>query len=142
MGSAQSQCNWWSGGFDHDDIAVDARAIFITKPLACSCAKIKNGRSLMEFLIMVCSATLQDEIDMLFEELRITSYTHILEATGAGEGGGIRLNNEVWPGENSMYLVSASPEQTAKIKEWVRTYRKKEIREGLKLFSLPLNEVI
>lgn len=97
---------------------------------------------MMEFLIIVCSATLQDEIDALFERLEITSYTHVPEATGSGKGGGTRLNDEIWPGENSMYMIAGSPTQAARIKEWVKEYRQRPLREGLKLFSLPLNEII
>lgn len=96
----------------------------------------------MEFLIIVCSATLQDVVDDLFEEHQITSYTHILEATGAGQGGGIRLNDEVWPGENSMYMIALDKTKAEVLKSWVREYRKETPREGLKLFSLPLNEII
>jgi hypothetical protein len=96
----------------------------------------------MELLIIVCSSTLQDEVDFLFEDLGIENYTHLPEATGAGGGGGIRLNDEVWPGKNSMYLVAVNSGQSERIKGWVRQYRTREIREGLKLFSLPVNEII
>ncbi|PKL49460.1 MAG: hypothetical protein CVV42_05595 [Candidatus Riflebacteria bacterium HGW-Riflebacteria-2] len=96
----------------------------------------------MEFLIIVCSATLQDEISMLFERLEITGFTHLPQATGAGKGGGIRLNDEVWPGENSMYMIAVDRQQATAVKDWVRRYRQESLREGLKLFSLPLNEII
>ncbi|OGK10992.1 MAG: hypothetical protein A2W80_07730 [Candidatus Riflebacteria bacterium GWC2_50_8] len=96
----------------------------------------------MEFLIIVCSATLQDEIDRLFERLAVTGYTHIPQATGRGVGGGTRLNDEVWPGENSMYMIAVSPDQAKEIKAWVRDYRDGNLREGLKLFALPISEVI
>ncbi|EKD81690.1 MAG: hypothetical protein ACD_39C01687G0002 [uncultured bacterium] len=96
----------------------------------------------MEFLIIVCSSTLQENIDQLFEKLAIKGYTHIPQATGTGRIGGTRLNDEVWPGENSLYMISADPGQAAEIKAWVRSYRQDTMREGLKLFALPLNEVI
>ena len=41
-----------------------------------------------------------------------------------------------------MYMVAGNEQQLSEIKNWVREYRKREIREGMKLFSLPLNEVI
>lgn len=96
----------------------------------------------MEFLIIVCSATLQDEVDQLFESLGVTGYTHIPEATGSGKGGGTRLNDEVWPGENSMYLIAVERSKADAIKSWVRRYREGVLREGLKLFSLQMNEMI
>ncbi len=97
---------------------------------------------MMEFLILVCSDTLQNEVEQLLEDLKVTGYTHTPQATGAGKGGGIRLNDEVWPGGNSIYMVAASPEQSAEIKSRVRKYRQQPLREGMKLFSLPLTEVI
>ena len=97
---------------------------------------------MMEFLVIVCSATLQDEIDALFDRLQVKGYTHIPEATGSGKGGGTRLNDEIWPGENSVYFIAVSKDQSEKIKNWIRAYRQKPLREGLKLFALPLHEVI
>jgi len=96
----------------------------------------------MEFLIIVSSATLRDEIDQLFESNGITGFTCVPQATGSGKGGGTRLNDETWPGENSMYLLAITSDQAAAVKAWVREYRKSVVREGLKLFALGLKEVI
>lgn len=96
----------------------------------------------MEFLIIVCSSTLQEEMNLLFEKLKITGYTLIPEAEGTGKGGGTRLNDETWPGENNMYLIAVTTEQATEVKAWVREYRKGVVREGLKLFSLAMNEMI
>ncbi|MDD3147414.1 MAG: hypothetical protein PHD82_08940 [Candidatus Riflebacteria bacterium] len=97
---------------------------------------------MMELLILVCSDTLQIEVDQMLEELKIAGYTHVPQAVGSGIGGGIRLNDEVWPGSNSLYMISANPQQTAEIKSRVRKYRTEPLREGMKLFTLPLIEVI
>ncbi len=96
----------------------------------------------MEFLVLVCSDTLQNEVDQMLEDLKITGYTHVPQATGAGNGGGIRLNDEIWPGSNSIYMVAVSPQQSAEIKSRIRKYRQEPLREGMKLFALPLTEVI
>lgn len=96
----------------------------------------------MEFLILVCSATLQDDMIQAFEICKITEYTCIPQATGSGKGGGTRLNDEIWPGENYVYMVSADSERSARLKEWVRNYRSGSLREGLKLFSLEMKEMI
>ena len=81
-------------------------------------------------------------MDQLFERNGITGFTCIPQATGSGKGGGTRLNDETWPGENHLYLVALSPDQAAAVKTWVREYRKGVVREGLKLFSLGLQEII
>lgn len=96
----------------------------------------------MELLIIVSSATLNEDILTLFDQLDITGFTRIPQVTGSGQGGGIRLNDEVWPGENVLFLFSATAEQSAEIKEWARKYRDMVVREGLKVFSLALQEMI
>lgn len=96
----------------------------------------------MELLMIVCSATLSDDVESLFKNNGIHNYSLIPEVYGSGKGGSTRLNTDVWPGINLMYFVSAPPEQTAIIKQWAREYCREEIREGLKIFALALNEVI
>lgn len=96
----------------------------------------------MDFILIVSSATLQDEIASLFDDLKITGFTCIPEVTGSGKGGGTRLNDEVWPGENKLYMAAVTAEQSKALKDWVRAYREKSVREGLKLFSLAMTEMI
>lgn len=96
----------------------------------------------MELLILACSSTLQEKIEYMFEDIELSNYTHIPQVTGSGEGGGTRLNNEVWPGQNLMYIIHADQTKLAQIKSWVKTYRNQELREGIKLFAVPLVEVI
>lgn len=96
----------------------------------------------MELLMIVCSATLSDEIEELLSSNDVQNFSLIPEVYGSGKGGSTRLNTEVWPGINLMYLVTTTPEKAEAIKHWARDYRKEETREGLKVFSLALNEVI
>ncbi len=94
----------------------------------------------MEFLMLICSTTLQEEIEEFFETHAIGSYTCIPSVYGSGKGGGTRLNTEVWPGLNMMYILTLDQEKYEKLKNWVARYRKNETREGLKLFSLAMKE--
>ncbi|HOY67218.1 MAG TPA: hypothetical protein PLP29_10025 [Candidatus Ozemobacteraceae bacterium] len=96
----------------------------------------------MEFLIIVCSSTVQDELHELFETIGVTGYTCVPSVTGSGKGGGTRLNDETWPGDNSMILIAVSADQAAKVMAWVREYRQGAVREGMKIFSLAMKEMI
>ncbi|HEY9071438.1 MAG TPA: PG0541 family transporter-associated protein [Candidatus Ozemobacteraceae bacterium] len=96
----------------------------------------------MEFLIIICSSTLQSTVIEFLESRGVLSYTRIPEVVGSGKGGGTRLNDEVWPGVNTMFLVALAHEPAAALKEWARSYRESDVREGLKVFSLALQEVI
>lgn len=96
----------------------------------------------MELLVIVCSSTMQGDVHSFFERNGIDNFTKIPEVTGSGKGGGTRLNDEIWPGVNTLFLVAAGPGPAAALKAWVRQYRQEEVREGLKLFSLALQELI
>ena len=96
----------------------------------------------MEFLILVCSSTLQDEILNYLEVHQITGFTRLASVTGSGQGGGTRMGDEIWPGENAVFFVALAGDKAAGLKKWVRSYRSGQLREGLKLFALPLTEVI
>lgn len=96
----------------------------------------------MEMLIVVCSSTLQDAVEDFFEQNGIASYTQVPEVVGSGQGGGTRLNNDVWPGLNTLYLIVPTPDQVAKLKTWAREYRQADVREGLKIFSIAAQEII
>lgn len=96
----------------------------------------------MEMVMLVSSATLQEEVEALFNKLQITGYTHIPTVHGSGKGGGTRLESEVWPGMNIMYFLAIDSEKYAQLKEWVLEYRKQKPREGLKMFQLAMKEMI
>ena len=50
----------------------------------------------MEFNLIICSSTLEEEIMVFFKSNGITSYTVLPMAVGSGNGGGTRLDNEIW----------------------------------------------
>lgn len=96
----------------------------------------------MEFIVIVCSATLQEDIESLFKKQQIKGYTHLPVVHGSGNGGGTRLDTETWPGQNIMYFVAVSSVQYEAISSWAKDYRKISPREGLKVFSLAMKEMI
>lgn len=96
----------------------------------------------MELLMIVCCTTLREKLQNYLEEIEVTSYTLVPEVNGSGQGGGTKLNTEVWPGLNMMLFVQTTNDKSALIKTWIKSYKSKKIREGIKLFSLGLNEVI
>lgn len=96
----------------------------------------------MKFVILITSSPLRDKVLELFDKLGITSYTIIPDVLGAGRAGGIRFNDEVWPGTNYLFFTACNDELAYKIKEWVQEYRNKKIREGLKYISLKVEELL
>ncbi|MEW6708617.1 MAG: PG0541 family transporter-associated protein [Candidatus Riflebacteria bacterium] len=96
----------------------------------------------MELVMIVCSATLQEDMENLFKKLETTGYTHIPTVHGSGKGGGTRLDTEVWPGMNLMYFVALEQSKYQVLKNWVSDYRKTRPREGLKIFNLAMKEML
>ena len=96
----------------------------------------------MEFSIIVCSSTLEEEILQFFKKNMMFGYTVISSVYGSGEGGGTRLGNDIWPGQNTVYFLCATSEQMRKFIDWSKEYKRQELREGLKVFNLALKEVI
>jgi len=96
----------------------------------------------MEFVMLVCSTTLQEDLEQLFRRNQISAFTQMPTVYGSGAGGGTRLDTEVWPGLNMMYILALPPEKYAIVRDWVAAYRNRPTREGVKLFSLALKEML
>jgi hypothetical protein len=96
----------------------------------------------MEFVVISCSHTLLDDLLDFFKSANIESFTILPMALGAGQGGGRRLDSVIWPGNNLLALVALDEAKYKILTDWVREYRKAELREGLKLFNLALKEII
>lgn len=96
----------------------------------------------MEFVMLICSATLQEDLELLMKKNQIAAFTQLPVVYGSGQAGGTRLDTEVWPGMNMMYILALEPSKYVIIKEWVKNYRQQQSREGVKLFSLTLKEML
>lgn len=85
---------------------------------------------------------MREDIEAQFKAHSITGYTLLPLVFGSGEGGGKRLNDEIWPGQNLTYFAAVTQEQSHALFEWATAYRRHKIREGLKIFNLALKEMI
>ncbi len=96
----------------------------------------------MEFSIIVCSSTLEEELLQYFKHNNMSGYTVMPNAFGSGVGGGTRLGNDIWPGQNTVYFMCSTTEQMEGLIAWGKEYKAQSLREGLKIFNLALKEVI
>ncbi len=96
----------------------------------------------MEFFFIICSSTMGEEVMRQFKYLEITNFTQIPLVNGSGIGGGKKFGNDIWPGDNTTFLVVTDTEKYESLKEWILDYRKQEIREGMKIINLALKEMI
>ena len=96
----------------------------------------------MEFFFIVCSTTMGADVMQQFKKNEITNFTQIPLVNGSGEGGGKKFGNDIWPGDNTTFFVVTETKKYENLKEWVKEYRKQEIREGMKIINLALTEMI
>ena len=96
----------------------------------------------MELLMIICSSTLREDLHRLMKDNEIQYFTQIPEVYGSGKGGGTKLNTDVWPGINMIYFITTDSDKVKVLKEWAKRYKEAGVREGLKIFSLQMNEVI
>ncbi|MBR4571609.1 MAG: hypothetical protein IKO19_13200 [Candidatus Riflebacteria bacterium] len=96
----------------------------------------------MEFFFIVCSATMGADVMLQFKKLEIHNFTQIPLVNGSGEGGGKKFGNDIWPGDNTTFLVVTETSKYEKLRDWVKEYRKQEIREGMKIINLALKEMV
>ncbi|GBD94466.1 hypothetical protein BMS3Abin05_02075 [bacterium BMS3Abin05] len=72
----------------------------------------------------------------------ISTYTKIPHVFGVGTHSDPHMGSHVWPGENNMLFIVAEDEAVAKIMDCVRQLKKKKLKEGIKAFLIPVEEVI
>ena len=96
----------------------------------------------MEFFFIVCSTTMGADVMQHFKKLEISNFTQIPLVNGSGEGGGKKFGNDIWPGDNTAFLVVTETEKYESLRDWVKEYRKQEIREGMKIINLALKEMV
>lgn len=77
-----------------------------------------------------------------FKKLEISNFTQIPLVNGSGEGGGKKFGNDIWPGDNTAFLVVTETKKYESLRDWVKEYRKQPIREGMKIINLALKEMV
>lgn len=96
----------------------------------------------MELFFLVFSATLSEEIEIFLKTNNIGSFTLFPLVHGSGQGGGTKMDTEVWPGYNQMYMLCLDKKESDIIKSWVKQYKNSPTREGIKLMSVKLETII
>lgn len=95
----------------------------------------------MKMILLAYNAIIDDEVMETFSSLEIKSYTKFPHALGTGRLGGPRLDDEIWPGSNSLLLIALDGDDAARLMSRVREMRKTLGAEGIKAFSLAMEEM-
>jgi hypothetical protein len=93
-------------------------------------------------ILVVFNASIEEEILGALKEAGMECYTKLPGIQGAGECSEPRLDSHVWPGTNTMYLLSVDPGGRDRILEAVRRMKEAHRDEGVSAFVLPVTGVV
>lgn len=78
----------------------------------------------MNMIYITCDIAVLDQIRSLIEKLDIDNYQIIEEILGKASLGIPHLNNEVWPGQNSIIMAQLQEDKTAELKKELQKFNK------------------
>jgi len=92
-------------------------------------------------ILIAYNAAIDDEVMEAIETAGVNSFTKIPEVLGKGHTSEPHFHTDVWPGYNTLLLVVAEDEIVAGVMEVVRNLRTTLGKEGIKAFSVKIEEV-
>ncbi|MCS7233244.1 MAG: hypothetical protein N3C62_03630 [Synergistetes bacterium] len=96
----------------------------------------------MKAFLIVGNSTLEEDIKILLERLKVDGYTQWSLVKGKGDTG-FHLGTPIWPALNEAFLVVAEGEKEKLLLEALKDMRKREqVREeGLEVFFWEVGRV-
>jgi nitrogen regulatory protein PII len=95
----------------------------------------------MKMILIAYNAAIDDEVMEAIETAGVNSFTKIPEVLGKGHTSEPHFHTDVWPGYNTLLLAVAEDEIVAGVMEVVRNLRTTLGKEGIKAFSVKIEEV-
>ncbi len=95
-----------------------------------------------KFILIVYNTAIESKIMDTLENLGIKSWTRINRIQGIGTHSVPHLDSHIWPGINNALLIGIEEERGEKLLEGIRELKSIYLKEGIKVFVLPLEEVI
>ena len=96
---------------------------------------------MQKIALIVYNEALDMEVMEVIGKCGLNNYTKIPAVFGKGTTSGVHLDNDIWPGRNTILFTVCEEQQAKDILACVRELRKKLGKEGVKAFALPVEEV-
>lgn len=96
----------------------------------------------MKMLMIVHNSALKTNVMKILEKNNVKKYTQIDEVKGKGLSSEPHLGTHIWPGINSITLSVVENEVCIKLLSEFKKLKEKFIKEGVKIFVLPVEEEI
>jgi hypothetical protein len=91
-----------------------------------------------EMVLVVFNSSIEDEVMEALQGAGMTCYTKLPNVQGVGTCSEPRLDSHVWPGTNTMFLITVDVAGREKILEAVRKMKEIHREEGISAFVLPI----
>ena len=95
----------------------------------------------MKIIMIAYSEAIDNEIMELLESNTIEGFTKWTKVIGKGTSSGPHLLNHVWPKGNNVIMCCVQDDKAEKLLQGVRELKKTTGHEGVKAFSMPVDDV-
>ncbi|MDY6934215.1 MAG: transcriptional regulator [Spirochaetota bacterium] len=103
---------------------------------------VKKIKSEPKLALLIYDVDYDDEVMDLFTSDLVPGFTKWDKVQGTGKSSDPKMDTAVWPGHNSVILALLTDEIEEELKAKIMELINKHNGSGMKLFTLPLHEVI
>lgn len=96
----------------------------------------------MKLIFLIYNVVIENKIMEELEKANVKSYTKLPSIHGVGTHSAPHLDNNVWPGVNHGLFIAVEEEKKEEILKRMKELKSTYEKEGLKVFVLPLEEVL
>ena len=95
----------------------------------------------MKGILITYNEAMEQEIMEVLQGNGVESYTKWIKVLGKGKASGPHLMTPVWPKANNVLFCVISEKQARGMLEGIGALRKKFLKEGIKAFQIPVEEL-
>jgi hypothetical protein len=95
----------------------------------------------MKMVMISYNESVDSEIMDALSGCALVNYTKIRDAYGKGESSGTHLGNDIWPGRNNIIYAACEDRKAGQLLSRVKELRKTLGAEGVKAFTLPIEDM-
>ena len=96
----------------------------------------------MKMYMIVYDAGYDDDVIEALSSFGITGYTKWTKVLGLGVKSDPKMDDGIWPGYNSSIMMTVDEEQEVEIKKALYKLYEKVRGRGLRVFSLPVQQIL
>ncbi|MFH1415868.1 MAG: PG0541 family transporter-associated protein [Elusimicrobiota bacterium] len=96
----------------------------------------------MKLLFISYNAAIETEIMECATKCGINTFTKIVRMHGAGTHSDPHLDNAIWPGFNNGLIIAVDEVKKDEIMAKIKIFKEQNLKEGVKVFVLPVEEIL